>query len=451
MHDIVKEAVDRVVKISAPARLLAKHFEDNPTDLPISLLTSDEALHSIDQDEIIGFDRFKQLFNNSITGLENYKKYLEVAYRSIELREKNWPQCPDRTTAKKLLDKQFRLLPAPKKNEPPHNVRKFKLKNWECILTSRDLNLIIRSAYLPASFPFISDKKETKFSEALFCFFACQLNTRNTPYSERLMDIIPSWFNKTLVGDSKSSIQASTLKRAFPDKFNLDNKFSSHQLRHLLNTVALKNDVSGFELAAWSSRKDLRQNAAYDQITDEEMVERTRGLISKGESSRAIEVTVIDGPNIEEVPHLAVQETPFGRCSSPWAVSPCELNGDCIACNSLACIKGEQEKEMNIREEIKRYKIRLRRAISADREGSIGADKWVSYYLNKINRGEELIAVFDNDEVPKGSLIIPKLNDHGLTSATHKALQNSGNLKGTAKPIKALSLMGVMALTGGQK
>ena len=265
------------------------------------------------------------------------------------------------------------------------------------------------------------------------------------------MDIIPSWFNKTLVGDSKSSIQASTLKRAFPDKFNLDNKFSSHQLRHLLNTVALKNDVSGFELAAWSSRKDLRQNAAYDQITDEEMVERTRGLISKGESSRAIEVTVIDGPNIEEVPHLAVQETPFGRCSSPWAVSPCELNGDCIACNSLACIKGEQEKEMNIREEIKRYKIRLRRAISADREGSIGADKWVSYYLNKINRGEELIAVFDNDEVPKGSLIIPKLNDHGLTSATHKALQNSGNLKGTAKPIKALSLMGVMALTGGQK
>lgn len=448
MHEIVEQAISRINLISESARNLALNLEENPSVLPLNQITNDSALYSVDQDEIVGFDRFDKIFGITITGRENYKRFISNALKSINHREKTWPRCSKREEAKTLLEQQLKILHLPPKKLPPHTVRKFKSQKWKFILTFRDLNKIIRSAYLPQFFPFISSNKETKYSEALFCFFSSQLNSKNRTETYRLMEFVPNWFNKALVGDGETSFKSSTLNTYFPDVYTWEKRITSHSLRHLLNTIALKSDVSGHELAAWSSRKDLRQNAAYNQITDEEMVEKTRELLLNGNSNKSDAIKVIENPNVEEAPHLATQETPFGRCRSPWAVSPCELNGDCIGCDSLACIKGEKEKETNIREEVERYKLRLGRAVKAEKEGAVGAEKWVEYYLAKISRGEELIAIFDNKQVPDGSLIVPDQTKLGLKSTTHKALQNSGNVEKSTKPSETLSLNKILALTG---
>ncbi len=44
-------------------------------------------------------------------------------------------------------------------------------------------------------------------------------------------------------------------------------RMNTHQFRHWLNTLAQAGGMSQLEIARWSGRKDVRQNAAYDHVS----------------------------------------------------------------------------------------------------------------------------------------------------------------------------------------
>lgn len=463
MHEVVETAVDRVRLISEEPRKLAKHFEEHPDTLPLHLLTENEAIRSISQDKPLGFDRFNEvLANPDKGGAENFKRFLVNAQGLVKKKMERLPDSAYLTGAKNLIEQQLTLLPDPKDTGlprfngriAPHTVRQFKEANWTFILSCRELNWIIRAAYLPAFFPFITSRRLLKFSDALFCFFENQLHRSDAhdAIRFRLLDMDHTWFLRALSGaQGWLSHESSTLVKNFPDIFGGQNVgFGSHELRRLLNTMAFRSDVSGQEIAAWSSRADERQNTYYNQIDDDEMVERTKALIKKDRIIETHEIVVHSDPNIEEITLMAEQETPFGRCRSPWSVAPCELAGDCIGCDALACIKGEKEKEQNIRAEVGRYQKRLRRALRADQSGNFGASHWVEYYVKKITRGEELLAIFDDESIEDGALIVARPKGDGPESATHRALQNGGYTEKNTSELK-LDLKSIMALTGEKK
>ncbi|MEB6533010.1 hypothetical protein MXM51_00360 [Pantoea stewartii] len=59
--------------------------------------------------------------------------------------------------------------------------------------------------------------------------------------------------------------------------------FSSHQLRHLINTLAQRTKLSEIEIAFWSGRKNINHNNNYNHVTDDEMIAMSRKLLMNSE------------------------------------------------------------------------------------------------------------------------------------------------------------------------
>ncbi|WP_168393533.1 hypothetical protein [Erwinia amylovora] len=65
-------------------------------------------------------------------------------------------------------------------------------------------------------------------------------------------------------------------------------KFNSHQLRHLLNTLAQRTTLSEIEIAFWSGRKNIEHNSNYNHVTDDEMIAMSRKLLMSKENDSTI-------------------------------------------------------------------------------------------------------------------------------------------------------------------
>ncbi|HCU1619436.1 TPA: hypothetical protein OUH16_004646 [Escherichia coli] len=57
--------------------------------------------------------------------------------------------------------------------------------------------------------------------------------------------------------------------------------FHSHQIRHLLNTIAQRSVLSEIQIAQWSGRKSVKQNAVYDHMSHDELSELSRKMLSR--------------------------------------------------------------------------------------------------------------------------------------------------------------------------
>jgi len=56
-------------------------------------------------------------------------------------------------------------------------------------------------------------------------------------------------------------------------------RVTSHQFRHLLNTMAQKGGATQFDIARWSGRKDFSQNTAYDHESAGELLARVQAMV----------------------------------------------------------------------------------------------------------------------------------------------------------------------------
>lgn len=80
--------------------------------------------------------------------------------------------------------------------------------------------------------------------------------------------------------------------------------FNSHQLRHLINTLAQRTKLSEIEIAFWSGRKNINHNNNYNHVTDDEMIAMSRKLLMNSENdleviSKPLNLTSIDKKFIE--------------------------------------------------------------------------------------------------------------------------------------------------------
>lgn len=72
--------------------------------------------------------------------------------------------------------------------------------------------------------------------------------------------------------------------------------FSSHQPRHLLNTLAQRAMLSDIEIAFWSGRKNVEQNNVYDNRTWEELRQNERRVLFADEM-----ISELGGGSKEEI------------------------------------------------------------------------------------------------------------------------------------------------------
>lgn len=76
--------------------------------------------------------------------------------------------------------------------------------------------------------------------------------------------------------------------------------FNSHQLRHLINTLAQRTKLSEIEIAFWSGRKNINHNNNYNHVTDDEMIEMSRKLLMNSEYDSEVIIKSFVSTSLDE-------------------------------------------------------------------------------------------------------------------------------------------------------
>lgn len=293
--------------------------------------------------------------------------------------------------------------------------------------TLKDLSEYIKSLK-PKNFPWAYRKQNIKFSNALFIFNRFMLDDFKTTSLHQLQLPRLQTFNYDLTPSNKSRKSKSIFERYGYKERNGDSiKITSHQLRHLLNTIAQKGNLTQDALARWSGRSNPKQNRIYNHESEYELVAKAQALDTslslygpEGELNIRTPLTRQELNMMERGP---VHVTEFGVCVHDYTWSPCEKFGNCLKCEEHVCIKGNDVKLERIKQELAEVEVDYANSTKAIEEGLFGADRWHAAHQKKIERLKQLINILESPEIPNGTQI--KLNVVGF-SHLNRILQLEG-------------------------
>jgi hypothetical protein len=168
--------------------------------------------------------------------------------------------------------------------------------------------------------------------------------------------------------------------------------------------------LSSTEIAIFSGRKEVKQNRAYDHMTSDE-VQAPIAEALKGGFTSELEPRFLSGRNLvtrSEFGTLglkAAHTTEYGWCAHDFASEPCAMYRDCINCEEHECIKGNEQKEANLRGLQKETEYLLKQAREALSDEEYGSDTWVSHQSKTLDRINALLSILEDPSVPAGARI----------------------------------------------
>ena len=284
----------------------------------------------------------------------------------------------------------------------------------------------------PKDFPWLSKNQNIKFSNALFCM------TRNMLHKQRGTSPVILWaptaniFNRDL---SPRESLGSLYHKSIFDRYGYNDahgrrlKATSHQIRHLLSTLAERGGMAQDELAKWAGRADAKHNRIYNQMSEYEMVIRaelfdpTKSLFGPiGEAKKHIPITIQEFNTLEKG---SAHITEFGFCVHDYTISPCDKYRDCLNCREQVCIKGDEEKLQRIKSQLTEVERQFIAADKAMKEGFAGADRWYEYHQHTLVHLKQLVEILEDESIPNGSQI--KLANNKSFSHTNRVLSAKNN------------------------
>ncbi|HCT4697207.1 TPA: hypothetical protein OTY53_005201, partial [Klebsiella pneumoniae] len=214
--------------------------------------------------------------------------------------------------------------------------------------------------------------------------------------------------------------------------------FTSHQIRHLLNTLAQRKGLTEEEIAKWSGRANPLQNRVYNHISDEEILEQFESLQSETENYSISNQLTISDPLTEEsylsIGHSAVHTTEFGYCVHDYTISPCEKFRDCINCSEQICIKGCFDSLDRLKTRLLDTEQLIEKVTSEadNQDQDLGKDRWLTFHLKTKERLQELIGILENKDIPDNSFIRLTNKSYSHLSRTISTINLLENKKGEA-------------------
>ena len=357
---VVQEAIEKIRKITDASRLIARWYEDYPNQLYLSAdneyLRSQEWLSMQELNNIFGFtERTSALAWCNGNGVNAVKK----------------------------LGKRYARF--------------------------SDVEKII-VGMLPSGFPIMDEDTGCKYSEALFVVRVNELGSQRGTFKCMIELITINQINESLGGRSDNRSASIFLKFGYSEADGSDIKITTHQFRHYLNTLAQAGGLSQLDIAKWSGRKDIKQNAAYDHVTPGQMVQKIRDAIGDdsimfGPLAELSKKTLIPRDEFSRLVVPTAHTTDLGYCIHDYTMSPCQIHMDCINCTDLICIKGDAEKERKLRIQLEEAQSLMLQAEQACKEQYFGGDRWLDHHKNTVARLSELLSIMDDPKVPKGAVI----------------------------------------------
>lgn len=293
------------------------------------------------------------------------------------------------------------------------------------IYSLNDLNELIRSR-LPEGFPYVPFQVgagiEIKWSEALFCCFANQFHRdKQTIYSELWMPHIDT-LNEDLSPTKKKlkrKDELSNIQSIFQRWGYGDYSMSTHQFRHLLNTIANTNGMDSMLLAKWSGRADMKQNRVYDHTSVEDrnfsLIEMQKNEVGTVNTDSTFTFQIATPRTLQELntkTTLSMHTTEFGLCTHSYIDEPCLKYRNCLNCTEHVCIKGDEEKKKRLQDRLRKEKILWAKDEEAVSKNITGAKVWLEMRELTIKRCEQMIALLDDPNILDGTPLSLPPSEH---------------------------------------
>ena len=351
MVDTVKRAIDKIRRATSQARTVATWYENNPGSLYLPPDFEHLRGRDLELDEL-----------SALTGISNSTSFCH----------------------------RYKI----RRNGP-----KVRFGDVEAAILAR----------LPQDFPFFDRESDTPYSRALFIVLRGQFG--ETPPMQCMIERISH--NQVADGfGSRVEYGVSSLftRMGFEEPDGKPICIVSHMLRHMLNTMAQKGGASQIDIAKWSGRKDLSQNAAYDHESAGELLARVQTLVGDDNGLFGLPAQIrvnVPADREEYARHAALtaHTTELGFCLHDFAASPCELHMDCLRCTEHLCVKGNRQKTAAIRARLDEAQALLTRARHEMSAGAWGADRWVVAHTETVARLEALLAILEDPALPDGAVI----------------------------------------------
>lgn len=380
MISVVQDAVSRIRAITSKARQIARWYEDNPSKLYLDgsnqHLRSKEWLAMTELREVVGLGSWR---TTPLLWCRTFNVPTAIIGRHAHVR---------------FSDVEQTVL-----------------------------------ARLPVGFPILDRATGTKYSEALFAVRVNEMNPQKTPYSCLIETVTINQINSGLGGRVEHGFASVFSRFGFTEPDGGPIKITTHQFRHYLNTLAQAGGMSQLDIAKWSGRKDIRQNAAYDHVTPDQMLQKIRDAIGDdsqmfGPLAEIPKKVLIPRDEFARLRIPTAHTTDLGFCVHDYTMSPCQLHRDCIHCEDLVCVKGDEEKTMRLRQNLEEARELLRKAEDALAEGYAGGDRWLVHHQSTVERLSQLCSIMDNPDVPLGAVVqlAPPRGTVSVNDASRNAL-----------------------------
>src|SRR5581483_6517210 len=265
-------------------------------------------------------------------------------------------------------------------------------------------------ALLPRGFPLLNAARGLKYSEALCVLQRNALHLTHATYRCVITRMGYGDVHDRLGGSSKIQIRSVFDRLGLCEPDGMPIRVTTRQFRHYLNTLAQAGGLSQLDIAKWSGRKDVRQNAAYDHVSDRDVVAQLRDAV--GDEHRMVgplatlsRSTLIPRDEFARLKIPTAHTTEVGFCVHDYTMSPCELHRDCFRCEELICVKGDAVKTAAIRRQCDETQALLAQAQAATAQQCTGANRWVEHQRETLERLDQLCKILDDPQVPDGTFI----------------------------------------------
>ncbi|MCQ4259786.1 hypothetical protein [Stutzerimonas stutzeri] len=326
------------------------------------------------------------------------------------------------------------------------------------VITLRKLNVLLREKYLPKDFPYTTPytegKARVKYRDALF-------TVRTGALTEDSAHVVKHGFgveiaaktnrlNAQLGGTSNQTKKGLFERYGYPGV-----KVNTHAFRHELNTRMHQAGLSQLLIDAFSGRTTM--GSVYNHETIEERTQAVAAYHPKTKHSTAAQrlnkvktnqpLSLVDVRELREGEQdRIIHQTHLGVCVHNFASEPCPKMGACLDCGLLGCVKGDDVKLGNLKEERDDLKLRLDKALDAQSRSVFGASESAKKVGEKLFKCEALIQTLENPELENGDIVWNADNGWTLTKNAAamsglievKAIENQAQALPSQDEVKAL-------------
>lgn len=415
-------SVERLIKLLTPitdeARTYAAWLEDHPDEFP-----PHEGVPTKGQDDPLSYDEACAALKTKVYGDELARKVFEIKW--LAPLAKRTALTPHTRT---ILDEIRQGWDTGKGKRVYVNGRLNHYQyNDKAVITLRKLNILVREKYLPRDFPYTTPvedgKKRVKYRDALFTVRTGSLpdETKNNFAMQRDFGV------EIAVGHTRMTAQlggASQSQSIFQRHGYGDLKVNTHAFRHELNTEMHRAGLSQLLIDAFSGR--TTQGSVYNHITVEEQRQAVAAVHPKTKQTNAAKcldkIHTNEPLNLSDLIAISegnqdrvIHKTHLGLCIHSFESEPCPKMGACLTCGNLACVKGDDVKLANLKEERAYLKQRYEKAATAEAQADFGASDWRKKTGLDLFKCDTLIKVLESPELKNGDIVWNVDNGWNLT------------------------------------